>query len=98
FFNSTFKRHFDQLATKFEDQSIDILDTDTSLHHWIVKVYTDVHAGGIYHYDVERNKVELLEETNPKLSNTTLSIKEPVSFQSRDGLTLRGYLSYPPTG
>lgn len=98
FFHSTFKQHFDKLSAKFDDQSINILDMDTSLHHWIVKVYTDVHAGGVYHYDVLRNTAELLEEMNPKLSAVTLSPKENVSFQSRDGLTLHGYLTYPQTG
>lgn len=98
FFNSTFQQYFEKLSAKFDHQSIDIIDTDTSLRHWIVKVYTDVHAGGIYYYDVLGNTATLLEEMNPKLSDVTLSAKEPVSFQSRDGLTLHGYLTYPQTG
>ncbi|NGM64978.1 S9 family peptidase [Sphingobacterium sp. SGR-19] len=98
FFHQTFQRHFDKLSAKFGNQSIDILDTDTSMRHWIVKVYTDVHAGGIYHYNVLADTAILLEEMNPKLSRANLSPKEPVSFQSRDGLTLHGYLTYPLTG
>ena len=97
FFHRTFQQYFDKLSAKFDNQSIDILDTDTSMHHWIVKVYTDVHAGGIYHYNVLADTAELLEEMNPKLSTASLSPKETVSFQSRDGLTLHGYLTYPLT-
>ena len=95
FFNKEFKQHFDRLSAKFADQSIEILDTDTSMQQWIVKVFTDVHAGGIYHYDVQRDSVTLLEETNPKLTAEALAPKEAVSFQCRDGLTLHGYLTYP---
>ncbi len=98
FFHPTFQQNFNKLSTKFDNQSIDILDTDTSMYHWIVKVYTDVHAGGIYHYDALKDTAELLEEMNPKLLTATLSPKETVSFQSRDGLTLHGYLTYPLTG
>src|SRR5690606_13966402 len=98
FFDPIFQQYFDKLPAKFDNQSMDILDTDTSMHQWIVKIYTDVHAGRIYHYNVLNDKAELLEEMNPKLSTATLSPKEAVSFQSRDGLTLHGYLTYPLIG
>src|SRR5690606_13366833 len=98
FFHSTVQQYFEKLSAKFNNRSIDIIDTDTSMVHWLVKVYTDVDAGGIYHYDVQRDTAELLEEMNPKLAAVSLSPKEPVGFQSRDGLTLHGYLTYPLTG
>src|SRR5690606_4314579 len=47
-------------------------------------------------YDAATNEVRLLTEVNPKLTHAVLSPKEPISFQSRDGLTLHGYLTYPP--
>ncbi|MFD1768214.1 S9 family peptidase [Sphingobacterium suaedae] len=97
FFDVQFRRNFEKLSAQFKGQSIDILDTDTSLNRWIVKIYTDVHAGGIYFYDASKNIVNLLTDINPKLSKATLSPKEPISFQSRDGLTLHGYLTYPRT-
>lgn len=95
FFNEDFKKEFDQLAAQFKGQSIDILDTDNSLQHWIVRVATDVNPGGIYHYDVKKNKAVLLSEINPKLADAKLSPKQAINFQSRDGLTLHGYLTYP---
>ncbi|WP_437921812.1 prolyl oligopeptidase family serine peptidase [Sphingobacterium sp. LRF_L2] len=95
FFNKDFQHDFEKLSALFKDQSIDILDTDTSLHQWIVKIYTDVNAGGVYHYDAVKGKTNLLSDINPNLSTYTLSHKEPINFQSRDGLTLHGYLTYP---
>ena len=95
FFNTDFRAYFERLEAKFNQQSIDIIDTDTSMMNWIIKVYTDVHAGGIYYYDLKRDTAELLVETNSQLDAANLSPKEPVSFQSRDGLTLQGYLTYP---
>src|SRR5690606_10578932 len=96
FFDPVFQKRFEKLSAQFKGQTVDILDTDTSLNRWIVKVYTDMHAGGIYFYDAATNEVRLLTEVNPKLTHAVLSSKEPISFQSRDGLTLHGYLTYPP--
>lgn len=98
FFNKTFQRNFEILSSQFKDRSIDIIDTDTSLNHWIVKIATDVNAGGIYHYDALAKKANLLLEINPKLEESRLSAKQSLRFQSRDGLTIHGYLTYPKTG
>lgn len=95
FFNKEFQQHFQALSKQFKEQSVDIVDTDTSLTQWIVKIYTDINAGGIYHFDVKTQKATLLSEMNPKLTKTVLSSKEPIRFQSRDGLTIHGYLTYP---
>lgn len=98
FFNKAFQQHFETLSAQFKEQSVDIIDTDTSLTQWVVKIYTDINAGGLYHYDVKNNKATLLSEMNPKLAKAMLSRKEPVKFQSRDGLTIHGYLTYPQHG
>ncbi|MEJ5054744.1 S9 family peptidase [Sphingobacterium sp. MYb382] len=98
FFNTTFKKQFENLSTQFKGQSIDIIDTDNAMQNWIVRIATDVNPGGIYHYDVRTNEAHLLSETNPKLGETPLAPKQAINFQSRDGLTLHGYLTYPATG
>ncbi|WP_234991115.1 S9 family peptidase [Sphingobacterium psychroaquaticum] len=95
FFDKTFEEHFNKLSSKFKGQSIDIIDSDREQLHWIVRIYTDINAGGIYHYDVLENEATLLSDVNPKLSKVELLPKKAISFQSRDGLTLHGYLTYP---
>lgn len=98
FFDKAFEADYNKLAAKFKTKQIDILDTDNLNKNWIVRVYTDVNAGGIYHYDTQKQEATLLVEMNSKLSKVTLSPKQPISFQSRDGLTLHGYLTYPAIG
>lgn len=95
FFDKTFEAAFNKLSSKFKGQSIDIIDSDKDQLHWIVRIYTDINAGGIYHYDVSENEATLLSDVNPKLSKVDLLPKKAISFQSRDGLTLHGYLTYP---
>ena len=98
FFDADLAHKFQRLSAQFEKQTLDILDTDTSLNHWIVKVSTDVDAGSIYYYDAETNHITLLSDLNPKLKSMALQPKEPITFQARDGLTLQGYLTYPLGG
>lgn len=95
FFNKKFKTSFQKLAAHFEDQDVYVLNTDTSLRNWVVKVSTDVNSGALYHYDSNIDSVKLLTKINPKLDDKQLAKKQPISFQSRDGLAVNGYVTYP---
>ncbi|MFD2968384.1 S9 family peptidase [Sphingobacterium bambusae] len=97
FFNKEFQRNFEKLAAEFKGQDIDIIDTDTSLQNWIVKISTDINAGGIYYFNVKKQKADLLVDINPKLLKAKLSPKQSMRYQSRDGLTIHGFLTYPNT-
>src|SRR5690606_881385 len=55
-------------------------------------------AGGTSHYDAERVAGTLVEEINPNVAHLAVSTKEAVGFQSRGGLTVHDYLTYPLTG
>jgi dipeptidyl aminopeptidase/acylaminoacyl peptidase len=50
-----------------------------------------------YHaYDRATGEATFLFEHQPALSQYTLAAMEPFSFTSRDGLTVHGYLTFPP--
>ena len=71
-------------------QSRDNADT-----RWIVAFNLDKGPGAFYLYDRRTKKAEFLFYTMPQLKRYTLAAMEPVSFLSRDGLMLHGYLTYP---
>ncbi|GHE23460.1 peptidase [Sphingobacterium griseoflavum] len=98
FFNKAFRDNFEKLSSQFKGQSIEIVDTDSSLQNWIVKISTDVNAGAIYYFNVKKQQADLLVDMNQKLVNATLSPKQAIRYQSRDGLTIHGFLTYPETG
>jgi dipeptidyl aminopeptidase/acylaminoacyl peptidase len=75
----------------FSIQSRDAADTV-----WIVAFNPDNGPGAFYLYDRQSKKAEFLFCTMPQLKKYTLAHMEPVSFLSRDGLTLHGYVTYPP--
>jgi dipeptidyl aminopeptidase/acylaminoacyl peptidase len=60
-------------------------------------VYTssDKYFGGYYFYDVKENKFQKLADFKPWLKEENMAEMKPITYQSRDGLTIHGYLTLP---
>src|SRR5215472_1949534 len=63
---------------------------------WLLDLDSDGKAGAYYVYDRRRGHADLLYRHRPELEPYALAAMEPFSFRSRDGLTIHGYLSFPP--
>ena len=63
---------------------------------WVISFTEDNRPVSYYRYDRPRGSGELLFYNRPLLAKRTLAHVQPVSLQSRDGLTLHGYLTSPP--
>ncbi|GHB58472.1 peptidase [Psychrosphaera saromensis] len=61
----------------------------------IVYAGSDTDPGQYYLFDKVKNTLKSLVAPMPWLDTTLLSEMKPIKFQSRDGLTLRGYLTLP---
>jgi dipeptidyl aminopeptidase/acylaminoacyl peptidase len=73
-----------------------IASRDHSDRTWLIGFQTDIGPTPYYAYHRETNKVSFLFHTKPDLNQYELSPKEPMSFTSRDGLTIHGYITFPP--
>lgn len=93
--NKEFKKIYAKINNKFDGYNIDILDMDSSFNTVLFKTYTDVNPGGIYYYSKKNDKIVELSVINPALTGKSLAPMEEVSFNSRDGKTIKGYLTYP---
>ena len=60
-------------------------------------IYTnsDRYFGGYYLYDLTAGSLSKLADFKPWLKETDMAEMKPVSYQSRDGLTIHGYLTLP---
>lgn len=92
--NEELKAIYKKISAQFEGNSVDIIDVDSSFQTVLFKTYTDTTPGGIYYY--YKGKIKELTPINPSLSNKKLSTMEEVSFYSRDGKNIKGYITYPP--
>lgn len=68
---------------------------DDSDRHWLVGFNVDDGPVVYYAFDRETEKGEFLFEARPELKNYELAPMKPVSFTSRDGLTIQGYITFP---
>lgn len=65
---------------------------------WLIGFIVDDGPAVYYAFDRKTKKAEFLFENRPELKKYALAPMEPFSFKSRDGLTVRGYLTFPPAG
>jgi dipeptidyl aminopeptidase/acylaminoacyl peptidase len=63
---------------------------------WLVAFTADDGPVSFYSYDRRSRKGSFVFHDRPALANYTLAKMEPVSFASRDGLEIHGYLTLPP--
>ncbi len=63
---------------------------------WLVGFTNDAGPIPYYLYDRSTKAAKFLFEHQPELSRYELAEMEPFSFAARDGLTVHGYVSFPP--
>ena len=69
---------------------------DSANRHWTVGYIKDNGPVAYYLYDRATKKKEFLFFHKSDLTKYRLAAMKPVSFKSRDGLTIHGYLTLPP--
>lgn len=73
-----------------------VTSRDRADENWLVAVNSDDGGASYYAYDRKAKKGEHLFDARPDLADYSLAKMEPVSFTSRDGLEVEGYLTLPP--
>ena len=61
----------------------------------IVRTFSDKSRGAYYLYNRLTGELQKLAEVSPWLQETELADMQPIQYQSRDGLTIHGYLTLP---
>jgi dipeptidyl aminopeptidase/acylaminoacyl peptidase len=73
-----------------------VYDRDNADDTWLVGFTKDNGPLSYYAFDRNTKKGTFLFDNRPDLNNYTLATIEPISFESSDGLTIHGYITYPP--
>ena len=69
---------------------------DRADENWIVAFTADDGGASYYAYERLNRKGEHLFDARPDLAEYDLAQMQPISFTSRDGLNIEGYLTLPP--
>ncbi|NJM71309.1 MAG: S9 family peptidase [Scytonema sp. RU_4_4] len=84
-----------QTISKVRRGEYSVVDRDLADKTWLVAYRTD--NGPVYYYTYDRisKQSKLLFSNQPKLERLKLAQMKPISYKSRDGLTIHGYLTTP---
>ena len=85
------------LAT-LDDGEFNVTSYDNDYGTWTVAYTKDDGPVSFYLYDRATKSGEFLFVHRPALENYTLVPMEPIEFEARDGMTIHGYITYPPDG
>ncbi len=86
---------FKQVESKLPGYEVAFVSTNKAEDKYIVATFNDKTRGKRYLFDKASGKVDLLADISPWLPESELADMKPISYKSRDGLTINGYLTLP---
>ena len=95
YLNDSVKAVYKYLEQLLPNTEIRVMNRDLAEQQLIIKTFTDKTPGAFYHYAVKDKKLVKLSDINPSIPVEEMCAVKPVSFTSRDGLTINGYLTLP---
>ncbi|HEY0898565.1 MAG TPA: S9 family peptidase [Sphingobacteriaceae bacterium] len=83
------------LQKQLPKAEIKMTSADSSAQKFIIRTFTDRNPGAYYLYTLADKKLKLLSVTNPALKEDEMCEMKPISYKTRDNLTIHGYLTLP---
>jgi dipeptidyl aminopeptidase/acylaminoacyl peptidase len=90
-----YKEVYDTLKSEFKDKQFSVVSSDDNEDKLLVVVGSDKLYGTYYEYDTKSKQIKLLYNLMPQLKEEDMADMKPIEFKSRDGLTIRGYITMP---
>lgn len=72
-----------------------IINRDKAENIFVVRTFTDKNPGSYYLYFADKGAVRKLSDVNPYIKEPEMSEMKPITYTSRDGLKIQGYLTLP---
>lgn len=95
FLDDQTKALYDKLASNFEGYEYWAYGENDDETMFMVWAGNDRQPGKYYFYDATGDKLEEVATLRPWIDETQMAEMKPISYQSRDGLTIHGYLTLP---
>lgn len=95
FLNDSIEKLFNHIYSQLPGYELNIVDVDKNEERFLVRTYGDRSLGAFYLYDLKADKLVKLSDVSPWLPEKELAEVKPVSYTSRDGLVINGYLTLP---
>lgn len=95
FLDEQTKALYDKLAPKFEGYEYWVYGENDDETMYMVWAGSDKQPGKYYFYDATNDALEHVATVRPWINEEHMAEMKPITYQSRDGLTIHGYLTLP---
>ncbi|WP_255452863.1 S9 family peptidase [Aquimarina sp. RZ0] len=90
-----YKKLHKRITKKFPDHQYSIADKTDNEDQYLIFLQSDKLYGVYYSYDAIKDEFKLLYNLMPQLKENDMAEMRPITFKSRDGLTIHGYITLP---
>ncbi len=90
-----YKKLHKKITKKFPNYSYSIADKTDDESKYLIFLQSDKLYGTYYAYDAKKDDFKLLYNLMPNLIEKDMAEMRPITFKSRDGITLHGYITLP---
>ncbi|QLE02427.1 S9 family peptidase [Galbibacter sp. BG1] len=90
-----YKKLHKRLQKEFPDYEFNLVGKTDDESQYLIYVTSDRLYGKYFSYDVDKDEIKLLFDLMPQLKEADMAEMRPISFMSRDGIQLHGYITLP---
>lgn len=90
-----YKKLHNRITKQFPDKQYSIADKTDDESKYLIFLQSDKVYGEYWSYDIKADKFELLYNLMPQLKPEDMAEMRPITFKSRDGKTIHGYITLP---
>ncbi|HEY5079318.1 MAG TPA: prolyl oligopeptidase family serine peptidase, partial [Opitutaceae bacterium] len=84
-----------RLEASFPGEAVALASISDDEKRILVRTYSDRELGAYYLLDLNKGSMGIVTTAGPKINRENMAQMTPISFVSRDGLTIHGYLTLP---
>jgi dipeptidyl aminopeptidase/acylaminoacyl peptidase len=95
FFDETRRALQQRLERELPGYEVVVTSTNKAEDKYLARTFSDRSLGAYYFYDTATDRLEKIVEVSPWLDEADMAPMQPISYPSRDGLTIHGYLTLP---
>ncbi len=95
YFDERWRQRYRDVEGRLPGLAVEIVSADRARRNFLVKAWSDRDPGTYYHYQEEAKELTKIGAVAPWIDGKHFASIKPISYQSRDGLTIHGYLTVP---
>jgi len=86
---------YKRLKKELGDYEISLVSSNKAEDKFLVRTYSDRSLGAYYFFDKKTDELKKVTDVSPWLNEEDMAEMKPISYTTRDGMTIHGYLTLP---